>query len=158
MDTLVNGNQHLWCFALTSNWLGKCLDMWISAAALDALMIDNHNCFDSVHHFGKTSFRCRRQELDSNPLCLRLGTHWPRPKICKGVFKGLLQLIRVCTRTNAFDRSAITRSQQCQTALSTWFRNGFVPMPMVSPCLSVPATRLEWWCTSVIKKAGIGGF
>ena len=144
VDTGVNGNQHLWCFALQSNWFGKCLDMCISAAALDALVIDNHKCFDSVHHFGQTSFRCRRQESDSIPLCLRLfrrvqlGTRWSRPKICKGVFKGLLQFIRVCTLTpltNAFDRLAITRSQQCQTALSTWLRNGFIPMPMASPYL-----------------------
>ena len=72
VDTGVNGNQHLWCFALQSNWFGKCLDMCISAAALDALMIGNHKCFDSVHHFGQTSFRCRRQESDSIPLCLGL--------------------------------------------------------------------------------------
>ena len=42
-------------------------------------------------------------QLDWIPLCLRLflrvqlGTRWPRAKISKGVFKGLLQFIRLRT-------------------------------------------------------------
>ena len=65
-------------------------------------------------------------QLDSIPLCLRLflrvqlGTHWPRAKVSKGVFKGLLQFIRVCT-------PVITGSQQSQTALGTWLCDGFLP-------------------------------